>query len=200
MSGVTLLEDELRVERDPNELDLLATEFSAVLSQLDVRHVFVAGYVALLTGRTRMTEDIDVIVERLPEQRVDELVSALEDEGYWGPAMPLSEMYGNLDASSNIWVAPEGQQTPHLEVKFPTDEYDRTSIENALEAHIGGATIPIGPLELQIAYKLSLAAQTDFEDAAHLYTLFRESLTRSRLEHWVEKLGVTDEYERLQSI
>ncbi|MFW6004805.1 MAG: hypothetical protein ACOCPV_04140 [Halodesulfurarchaeum sp.] len=67
-----------------------------------------------------------------------------------------------------------------------------------IDARIAGHTIPVGPLELQIAYKLSLGAQKDIEDAVHLYMLFEESLSEPRLEEWVLKLGVEDEYERLK--
>lgn len=200
MGGIRLSDDQLHVGREPNDLDDLAIEFSAILADLEIEHVFVAGYLAILTGRTRMTEDIDVIVEPLTESEVASLVEALDANDFWGPAMPLDEMYGNLDAGTNSWVAPDGQTTPHLEVKFPTDEYDEASLKNAIDAHVGDAVLPIGPLELQIAYKLRLGTRTDFEDAAHLYALFRESLRTTRLETWVEKLEVTDEYERLRSI
>ena len=200
MGGIRLSDDQLHVGREPNDLDDLAIEFSAILADLEIEHVFVAGYLAILTGRTRMTEDIDVIVEPLTESEVASLVEALDANDFWGPAMPLDEMYGNLDAGTNSWVAPDGQTTPHLEVKFPTDEFDEASLKNAIDAHVGDAVLPIGPLELQIAYKLRLGTRTDFEDAAHLYALFRESLRTTRLETWVEKLEVTDEYERLRSI
>lgn len=200
MGGVTLRDDELVVERSANELDELAIAFSEMLSQLDIDHVFIAGYVAILTGRARATDDIDVLIERLPESDIGDLVETLEANDYWGPAMPLEEMYDNLSSDTNIWVAPDDQMTPHLEVKFPTDEFDRASLAHAIDAHIADATIPIGPLELQIAYKLYLGSRTDFEDAAHLYTLFRESLRAERLESWVEKLDVEEQYAQLESI
>lgn len=66
-----------------------------------------------------------------------------------------------------------------------------------MTAQIGDDAIPIGPLELQIAYKLSLGAQKDVEDAVHIYSLFEESLSVTRLETWVYRLGVEDEYDRL---
>ena len=197
MTGVELADRGLVVDREPNRLDELAVGFSEVLSRLDIDHVFVAGYVAILAGRSRSTEDIDVFVERCSAERINELVAELEREGYWGPAMPLSETYGNLSKGTNIWVAPDGEMTPHLEVKFPSDEFDNASLANAVDAHVGGHTVPIGPLELQIAYKLSLGGRTDLEDAAHLYTLFGETLSRDRLETWVERLDVEDRYERL---
>ena len=53
-------------------------------------------------------------------------------------------------------------------------------------------------ISAQVAYKLYLGTQKDVEDAVHLYTLFEETLSESRLETWVTRLGVEDEYERLK--
>lgn len=38
------------------------------------------------------------------------------------------------------------------------------------------------------------------QDAVHLYTLFEETLRDGELEQWVEKLGVTAEYGRLEDV
>lgn len=198
MSGIELLNGTLVVEREPNQLDELAIEFSRVLGRFGIEHVYIAGYVAILAGRARSTEDVDVLIERIDEETADELAVTLDEEGFWGPAMPLPSLYEMLDGGDNIWVAPEDQVIPHLEVKFARDEFDRASLENALTARIGGEAIPIGPLELQIAYKLRLGAQKDVEDAVHLYTLLEESLSVTRLEEWVTRLDVADEYERLK--
>jgi len=54
-----------------------------------------------------------------------------------------------------------------------------------MTARIGDDVIPIGPLELRIAYELHLGTQTDIEDAVHLYTFLGASLSVSRLEAWV---------------
>ena len=102
-----------------------------------------------------------------------------------------------LDNGDNIWVAPEDQVTPDLEINFVRDEFDRGSLENAIAARISGETIPIGP-RLQIAYKLYLGAQKDVEDAVHLYALFDQSLSVPRLEQWVTRLDIEAEYERLK--
>jgi hypothetical protein len=198
MTGVELRGDTLAVERDPNRLDELAIAFSTLLDEFAIRHVYVAGYVSILAGRARSTEDIDVLIERVDEQTLNELAARLEAEGFWGPAMPLSSMHEMLAGGDNIWVAPTDEVTPHLEVKFARDQFDRASLDNAITARIDDTEIPIGPLELQIAYKLSLGTRTDIEDAVHLYTLFEESLSVSRLETWVGKLGVEDEYDRLE--
>ena len=200
MGGIELRGGTLEVGREPNRLDELALAFSPILDRFDVEHVYVAGYVSILAGRARSTEDVDVLVERFDEGTADDLAAALDDEGFWGPAMPLASLYEVLDAGDTIWVAPDDRITPHLDVKFVRDEFDRASLENATTAWIGNEEIPIpiGPLELQIAYKLHLGARTDVEDAVHLYTLFEKSLSVARLEMWVERLGVEAQYERLK--
>jgi hypothetical protein len=84
MGGVTLLDGELVVERPPNELDDLAVAFSTILSRVDVEHAFVAGYVVILTGRARATDDIDVLVEPIDADQADALVATLEDDAPFG--------------------------------------------------------------------------------------------------------------------
>jgi hypothetical protein len=196
MAGIELVDGTLVVDREPNVLDELAIRFTAILDDLGIEHVYVSGYLAILTGRSRATEDIDVLLERIDGQRVAELARRLDEEGLWGPAMPLDRMEELLE--DNIWVAEEGEMVPHLEVKFVDDRFDRASLEGRFPAYIGGAELPVGPLELQIAYKLWMGSQTDFEDAVHLYTLFEESLRTGDLEGWVDELGVEEEYERLE--
>jgi len=198
MGGIELRDGTLFVERAPNRLDELAIAFSEILDRSAIEHVYVAGYVSILAGRARSTEDIDVLIERIDEETAEGLAATLDESGFWGPAMPLSSTYEMLEDGDNVWVAPEGEMTPHLEVKFVRDQFDRASLESAITAEVGGETIPIGPLELQIAYKLYLGARTDIEDAVHLYTLFEEGLSVSRLESWVRRLDVEDEYDRLK--
>jgi hypothetical protein len=200
MGGVEFRDGELVVEREPNDLDDLAVRFTSILDDLAIDHVYVSGYVAILTGRSRATEDIDVLLERLDEERVTALAERLRDDGLWGPAMPLDSMAEMLANDDNIWVARDGEMVPHLEVKFVRDEFDRASLESAIPARIAGSELPIGPLELQIAYKLYLGTRTDFEDAVHLYALFEETLRDAELERWVEKLEVSAEYERLERV
>jgi hypothetical protein len=198
MSGIELRNGTLLVEREPNQLDELAIDFSEILDRFGIEHAYIAGYVSILAGRARSTEDIDILIEAIDEETAGELAETLDEEGFWGAAMPLTSMYEMLSNGDNIWVAPDDQVTPHLELKFARDEFDRASLENAIEARIADETIPIGPLELQVAYKLHLGAQKDIEDAIHLYILFEQSLSIARLKEWVTRLGVEDEYERLK--
>ena len=113
--------------------------------------------------------------------------------------MPLDDLHMMLSDGDNIWVAPDEQVIPHIEAKFVDDEADRASLDQAITARIGDSELPVGPLELQIPYKLYLGTRTDIEDASHLLALFEESLRTEELERWVQKLAVEDEYDRLRS-
>lgn len=198
MGGIELRDGTLLVDREPNNLDELAILFSTLLDKVGIGHVFISGYVAILTGRARATEDIDVLLARTTSDKIDRLVTELKGNGLWGPAMSLDSMEEMLE--DNIWVARDGEMIPHLEAKFVSDEYDRASLENQITAKLTSvdAELPIGPLELQIAYKLYLGTPKDFEDALHLYSLFEESLSTPALERWVTNLGVEGDYERLK--
>jgi hypothetical protein len=197
MSGIELRDEVLAVDREPTALDTLAIDVSSVLSEVGIDHALVAGYVAILAGRARSTEDIDLILEPLDRRQAEELSAALGSAGFWGSTTPLSRLSETLTTGGNVRVAPDGEVVPNVELKYATDEFDRASIENAITASIADHELPIGPLELQIAYKLHLGTQKDFEDAVHLLTMFEESLSKPRLEHWIRKLDVEDEYDRL---
>ena len=96
MSGIVFEDGVLSVDREPNQLDELAIGFSQILDQLGIEHVYVAGYVSILAGRARSTEDVDVLIEPLDEATAAEVATTLTTEGYWGPAMPLDSLHEML--------------------------------------------------------------------------------------------------------
>lgn len=200
-----LTEDTLRVSRHLSELDTEVVEFTDVLDRCDVEYVIVSGYVAILTGRSRGTEDIDIVLEPLDDDQTVALAETLEDEGYWGMAMPLDEMVDMLGGGDRMRIAEDGEMIPNFEVWFAKNDVEREALANAITADLGEAQFNISPLELQIAYKLRLAEHTgttagkDFEDALHLYETFEPSLKMEELEDYVTELGVEDYYAELRA-
>lgn len=53
-----------------------------VLDEAGVRYVVVAGYVAILFGRARRSEDVDFIVERIDEGRFVGLCRRALEHGF----------------------------------------------------------------------------------------------------------------------
>lgn len=190
---------EIHIEKPPNELDALVLDVVAILDALDIDYVVVSGYVAVLLGRARATEDIDMIIERVDAETADTLAARLADAGYWGPAMPLDQLHETLADGLIVRVAADGHRVPNVELKFATDQYSRASLANPVTVRLTDGELTIGSLELQIAYKLRMGAQKDFEDALYLYHLLGSTLNTAQLESYVTDLGVTDEYDQLRS-
>lgn len=201
-----LSDDTLSLSRVPSALDEAVIEFTEVLTTVGVEYVIVSGYVVILTGRSRATEDVDVILEPLSEAETDELVTALTDHGYWGMAMPFDEMYAMLSQGDRFRIAEEGELYPNFEVWFASKDVERTALERPLTAELDDSQIKISPLELQLAYKLRLAKGAgspegkDFEDALHLYLTFGERLKTDDLERYIDDLGVGDYYAELERV
>jgi len=201
-----LSDDTLTVSRELSELDKDVLEFTQILDACKVDYVIVSGYVAILTGRSRSTEDIDIILESLSETETEQLVTELKDRGYWGMAMPLDEMYSMLNEGSRIRIAEDGEMYPNFETWFVSNDVEREALSNPLTVEFEEGEIQISPLELQIAYKLRLAQAADslsgkdFEDALHLYLTFEERFNTEQLETYVNELGVEDYYAELKRV
>ena len=189
---------EVVIEKEPSELDELVIDVVRILDEVGIEYVVVSGYVAVLFGRARATEDIDVLVEPFDEATADEAVDRLRDAGYWGSAMPLEDLYETLSDDLPVRIAEDGDIVPNIELKFATDEYDHLSLQNTVTVRLSGNEIRVGSLEFQIAYKLGMDTPKDFEDALYLYEVIGRNLNTNRLEGYVERLGVEDAYERLQ--
>ena len=196
----------LRISRELSTLDEAVLAFTRILEKAGVDYVIVSGYVAILTGRSRSTEDVDVILETLSETETTKLVTELKADGYWGMAMPLQEMYSMLEAGDRIRIAEEGEMYPNFETWFVSNEVEREALSNPLTVEFDQGQIDVSPIELQIAYKLRLAQAAnslsgkDFEDALHLYLTFEERFNRERLQDYVETLGVEDYYAELRRV
>ena len=85
MGGIELLNGTLVVEREPNRLDELAIAFSHVLDRFSIDHVYISGYVSILAGRARSTEDVDVLIERIDEGTADVTRRDARRGGILGP-------------------------------------------------------------------------------------------------------------------
>ena len=73
----------IALKRSLTHLDKFVLKFVSVLDKLKVRYVVVSGYVSILFGRARMTEDVDIIIEKLSAPDFTKLVKAIVKGGFW---------------------------------------------------------------------------------------------------------------------
>jgi hypothetical protein len=173
------------------ELDRFVFDFVKIL---DVRYVVVSGYVVILFGRSRGTEDIDVLTERFEPAKFEEIFDKLVKNGYYFLNSDDPEkLYEMLDDGLAVRIAKINTVIPNIELKFVRSEIDRFSLENRLKVVIDDESIYIPPPEVQIPYKLYLGSVRDIEDAVYLWEIFKDYINIYTLHHYMKKLGVEGE-------
>lgn len=178
--------------------DRIALSFAKVLESFGISYSIVAGYVAILFGRSRRSDGIDFIVESMDENRFIGLCRRLGESGFSliqgdvfseGSVRSVYRFY--LVQGYNVRFMYQNIVVPNVEFKFVSNRFHRYSIDNAYTVVINEMNrVRIAPLELQIAYKLRLGSEKDIGDAVFLYTLFKPVINHVELERWCEEFNV----------
>ena len=57
--------DAIRFQKELNQLDQFVVDFTSILKELNIPYVIISGYVSILFGRNRASEDIDIFIKNL---------------------------------------------------------------------------------------------------------------------------------------
>lgn len=168
---------EIILDKELNNLDKFALKFLNIVSRY-TDYVVIAGYVSILLGRTRTTEDIDVFIKRISKEVFFEIYKTLETEGFWCLNTDNMEIaFDYLETRHAIRFAKYGHSIPNFEVKFPKDKLDEDAFEDFINVILPNGKIIISCLERNIAFKrYFLKSDKDNEDADHLEELFHDKL------------------------
>jgi len=142
-----------------------------------VDYVLISGYVALLFGRSRGTEDVDLLIPKISEGEFKQLYEELLKKGFWCiNADSREELYSMLKSKLAIRFAEKEKVIPNMEMKFAKDMLDNLTLNDKIKVITEGGEVFISRIELQIAYKrFVLKSPKDLEDARHLQKLFKIS-------------------------
>jgi hypothetical protein len=182
---------ELSFEKIASELDKLVFEFVSILESERIKYVIVSGYVAILMGRSRGTDDIDFFIEKLGGERFAKFYSRLEKSGFWVfNAEGRDDAFDMLTKHEGPRFAKKGDTVPNFELKFPESKIAETCLNNPLKATINGKTLLISSFEIQVPFKVKLGSDKDIEDATHIYQLFKENINKDLMNGFSKELGV----------
>jgi len=182
--------DKITFEKELTVLDELAIDFSQILQAYEIEHVFVAGYVAILFGRSRVSEDVDIIVEKISKEKFLSLWDGL-DGYYCHNTSDPSEAYDEyLEKEIAIRFSKEDVVIPNVEFKFANTEQQQRVLDEGMIVELNGRILPIARIESQISYKLCLGSEKDIEDAKYLYDIFEKKLEMDILRKKLKKLGI----------
>lgn len=177
----------MKIRRVLSGLDKFVIGFVKILNGMKIKYVIVSGYVAILFGRTRGTEDIDIFIGDIGRDSFHRLVQKLEQKKLWIVNTSSEEAaYRMLKDGDSIRVAEKNRAIPNIEMKISKEN----EMKDCLKAVINGFKLFISPIENQIAFKFYLGSEKDIEDAVYLYELFKGKLNAKLLVKKCKELNV----------
>lgn len=181
----------IRLDKELNDLDHLALDFIALLNKHKVRYVLISGYVAILLGRSRGSEDIDFFIEPQEEKHFQAWWQDVSREFECINTSSEHEAFHEyLQKETAIRFARGGQFIPNVEVKYPKGSLEQWSLNHAQRVMLNGQAIMISRLESQIPFKLVLGSEKDIEDARYLYQLCKEHLEKDLFDAFIRKFKI----------
>jgi len=177
-----------------SDLDKFVFDFVDLLNSQNIKYVIVSGYVSIILGRTRTTEDIDIFINKIDLKKFELFFKALEQNSYWIlNATDVKEPFDMLEDGLAIRIAKKNTVIPNFEIKFARKDTDFISLKNPLEVVVNKKTILMSPLEIQIPFKFWLGSNKDIEDAIHIYSIFKDKLDKKMLASMAKRLNVEKE-------
>lgn len=187
---------EIILKRKLNKLDKFVIDFISILEKY-ADYVIISGYVSILLGRSRATEDVDLLIPKIDKQTFDKIWEDLHINNFeCVNAVKAENAFETLNKNA-IRFCIKRKFIPNIELKFIKNDLDRYSFEERIKVLLNEGFLHISPIELQIAYKLFLGSEKDIEDAKHMYELFKEKINKEKLLYFVGLLKAEIAFETL---
>lgn len=184
---------------DLNILESFALDFCSV-AERHVKYIVVSGFVAIASGRSRATEDIDMIIEKIPKEKFILFNKELEEKDFECMQSSLAEeVYDYLQRGDSIRYTRKGNNffPPEMEVKFPKDELDEWQLRERQKIRFIGLDIWFSSVNFNIAFKEELLKTIkDMEDAKHLRDIYKNEISDveiNKIKEMIIKLRLKDE-------
>ena len=178
-------------QKELTTLDKLVIKFIKAMGE--VEYVIVSGYIAIFFGRIRGTEDIDILLNKMGTEQVETLHKSLLKNGF-SPVNNIGnarEAYELLSEGSSLRYAEKDTWAPNFELKFVKKPLDMSTMAGRVKVTFNGKhVIYMSPIELQVAFKLWLGSDKDYEDARYIYNVFKVYIDIKKLNGFIAELHV----------
>lgn len=169
--------------KDRNILDKLCEEFCAIVEK-HCKYIVVSGFLAIASGRTRGTEDIDMIIERLNFNKFKLLFKDLAKNNFvCMQSSDAEEVYSYLKDNISVRFTWKDKELPEMEVKFAKDLLDEYQLKNKVKLELTCLDIWFSNVNVNIAFKEELLkSPKDLEDARHLRIVYSEQVNEEEIQ------------------
>ena len=181
----------IKISKELGPLDIFVLDFCRHLGS--IKYAIVSGYVAILFGRNRSSEDIDIFIDRLNYAQFQNLWKRLKGEFDCIITDDAKIAFNDyLQKGTAIRFARKGEFIPNMEIKFTKNGLDEWAISKRVSVILNDNKLCISPIELQISFKLFLGSEKDIEDARYLYKIFNNNINIDALLEFNRKLKIEE--------
>ncbi|MEM4335961.1 MAG: hypothetical protein QXL47_02095 [Candidatus Anstonellales archaeon] len=163
---------DVEVKAKPSGIDRFVYEFVRILERY-TNYALVSGYVAILLGMERPTQDIDVIVDGFKSKKeFHRFLHEIEKIGYsiaikkeW-----VYEIFEKRGEKIDIFTKKQW----YFDFKKAKNIWDVNSVKYSIKIKKGNYVFRTAPPEIQVPYKLLLGTDKDIKDAKYIYERLKD--------------------------
>lgn len=169
--------NEVELDKVINKLDQLIIDIVEIIRKYS-SYVIVGGYVSILFGRSRMSEDIDVLIPYIPREKFVQLYIDILENNFWClNSESVDDNYSLLIDEHAIRLTRKDWVIPNVELRCITDEIDELTFKTRMKVNLPSITLEVSRPEISIHYKrYFLKSDKDIEDAIHLEEIFKDQI------------------------
>ncbi len=177
------LNDDMNREiSDRNILDRFCLEFCRIIEK-HCKYIVVSGFIAIASGRTRGTEDIDMIIERIDIDKFRDLYTdLLKNRFICIQSENVENIYNYLKNNTSLRFVWKDTPLPEMEIKFVKDKLDEFQLDNRTKIEQTQLDVWFSDIETNIAFKEKLLkSPKDMEDAKHLRIVYSDKINEDKI-------------------
>ena len=134
---------EIKLDRELSKLDELVIRFKKIIEK-HVDYVIISGYVSILLGRSRATEDVDLFINKIPFEVFFKMYKDLKENGFWClNAEEPKEVFDFLKNNLAVRFSLENKPIPNFEVRFPKRQIDEETFNDFIIVKLPNEEIKI---------------------------------------------------------
>ncbi len=175
---------------DKTILDKFTEKFCKIVDT-HCKYIICSGFVAISHGRSRGTEDIDMIIEKLSIEDFKKLHDDLVKNKFICIQSKSSDIVYKeyLSKGDSVRYIEEEHLLPEMEVKFAKDELDNFQLNSRVKMPFTGLDVYFPRIEESIAFKEEyLKSDKDIEDAKHLRIIYEEKIDEEYIKEFKDKI------------
>jgi hypothetical protein len=163
-------------------LDTFAEDFVDVVKK-HAKYIIVSGFVAIAHGRSRGTEDVDIIIERIQKDAFVKMHNDLLLAGFECIQEYPELIYDDyLNNKPSVRYVRKGHFIPEMELKLAKDELDDYQIRTRKKLTLTGLDLYFSSIEMNIAFKEELLkSEKDMDDSKHLRIIYSDVLDENEI-------------------